>query len=71
MSALLSVLREAGSDSSNRSRVVRDFFAIKNRPSVLGTYSINSNGDTSQSPFVISRLVRGTLVPYKFVQASP
>jgi branched-chain amino acid transport system substrate-binding protein len=71
MSALLAVLREAGSDANNRSRVVRDFFAIKNRPSVLGTYSINSQGDTSLSPFVISRLVRGTLVPYKFLQATP
>ena len=71
MSAVLSVLREAGSQANNRSRVVHDFFAIKNRPSVLGTYSINSMGDTSMSPFVFSRLVRGTLVPFKFVQASP
>ena len=71
MSAVLAVLREAGSQANNRSRVVHDFFAIKNRPSVVGTYSINSQGDTSISPFVFSRLVRGTLVPYKFVQASP
>ncbi len=71
MSAVLAVLREAGSQANNRSRVVHDFFAIKNRPSVLGTYSINSMGDTSIAPFVFSRLVRGTLVPYKFVQASP
>jgi branched-chain amino acid transport system substrate-binding protein len=71
MSAVLAVLREAGSQASNRSRVVHGFFAIKNRPSVLGTYSINSQGDTSISPFIISRLVRGTLVPYKFVQANP
>lgn len=71
MSALLSVLREAGSQANNRSRVVRDFFAIHNRPSVLGTYSISSSGDTTISPFVISRLVSGTLVPYKSLQASP
>lgn len=71
MSAVLSVLREAGSQANNRSRVVRDFFAIHNRPSVLGTYSITSSGDTTISPFVISRLVSGTLVPDKFLQASP
>jgi branched-chain amino acid transport system substrate-binding protein len=71
MSALLAVLREAGSQASNRSRVVHDFFAIKDRTSVLGTYSIDSQGDTSISPFVFSRLAKGTFVPYKFVQASP
>ena len=71
MSAVLSVLRDLGSQANNRSKVVHDFFAIHNRPSVLGTYSISSSGDTSISPFVISRLASGTLVPYKFVQANP
>jgi branched-chain amino acid transport system substrate-binding protein len=71
MSAVLAVLRDAGSQANNRSRVVRDFFAIHNRTSVLGTYSINSNGDTNISPFVFSRFARGTLVPYKFVPAAP
>jgi branched-chain amino acid transport system substrate-binding protein len=71
MSAVLSVLREAGAQANNRSKVVHDFFAIRNRPSVLGTYSINSSGDTTLAPFVISRLVSGTLVPYKFLQATP
>lgn len=71
MSAVLAVLREAGSQANNRSKVVHDFFAIRSRSSVLGTYSINSQGDTSISPFVISRLVSGTLVPYKFLQANP
>jgi branched-chain amino acid transport system substrate-binding protein len=68
MAAVLSVLREAGSSANNRSTVVHDFFAIKNRPSVLGTYSINVNGDTSLAPFVFSRLSGGALVPFKFVQ---
>jgi branched-chain amino acid transport system substrate-binding protein len=71
MSAVLAVLREAGGQANNRSRVVRDFFAIHNRSSVLGTYSINAQGDTNISPFVFSRFARGTLVPYKFVPASP
>lgn len=67
MSALLAVLREAGSKVNTRSTVVRDFFDIRHRPSVVGTYSINSDGDTSITPFVISRLERGQLVPYKSV----
>jgi hypothetical protein len=71
MSAVLAVLHGAGSQANNRSRVVHDFFAINNRSSVLGTYSINSKGDTNISPFVFSRFARGTLVPYKFVPAAP
>jgi branched-chain amino acid transport system substrate-binding protein len=70
MAAVLSVLREAGTSANDRSTVVKDFFAIKNRQSVLGTYSINSNGDTSIAPFVFSRLRDGQLVPFKFVSVS-
>jgi branched-chain amino acid transport system substrate-binding protein len=68
MSAVLAVLREAGAQANNRSTVVHDFLAIKNRQSVLGTYSMNSDGDTSIAPFVFSRLERGTLVPFASVQ---
>jgi len=68
MSAVMSVLHSAGSSVDNRNTVVKDFFAIRNRPSVLGTYSINQNGDTSIAPFLISRVKGGVLVPYKAVQ---
>jgi branched-chain amino acid transport system substrate-binding protein len=68
MSAVLSVLKEAGTSAGNRSTVVHDFFAIKNRQSVLGTYSIDSDGDTSLAPFVFARLKSGQLVPVASVQ---
>jgi branched-chain amino acid transport system substrate-binding protein len=68
MSAVLAVLREAGSNANNRSTVVHDFLSINNRQSVLGTYSMNSNGDTSIAPFVFSRLQRGALVPFAQLQ---
>jgi branched-chain amino acid transport system substrate-binding protein len=68
MSALLAVLKEAGAQASNRSTVVHDFLGIRNRQSVLGTYSISSTGDTSIAPFVFSRLRRGKLVPFAQVQ---
>ncbi len=67
MSAVLAVLREAGTAANNRDTVVKDFFAIRNRESVLGSYSINANGDTSLAPFVISRVKAGQLTPYRFV----
>ena len=68
MSAVMAVLREAGSSAGNRSTVVHDFLAIRNRSSALGTYSINRNGDTSLGSFVIDKVKAGKLVPYKAVQ---
>lgn len=68
MSAVLAVLQEAGAQANNRSTVVKDFLAIKNRPSPLGTYSISSSGDTSIAPFVFSRVKQGALVPFAQVQ---
>ena len=70
MSAVLSVLKKAGASANDRATVVQDFFAIKNRDSVLGTYSINANGDTSLAPFVFSRPVNGKLVPFKSVASA-
>jgi branched-chain amino acid transport system substrate-binding protein len=69
MAAVMAVLHEAGSGAGNRTTVVHDFFAIRNRSSALGTYSINQNGDTSLAPFVLDRISAGKLVPYKAVQA--
>jgi branched-chain amino acid transport system substrate-binding protein len=67
MSALISVLREAGKNASSRSTVRNDFFAIHNRNSVLGTYSIDANGDINLAPFVISHVRAGQLTPYRFI----
>jgi branched-chain amino acid transport system substrate-binding protein len=69
MAAVLAVIRQAGSAANDRSTVVHDFFQIKNRSSVLGTYSINGNGDTSLGAFVFSRFKAGRLIPFKVVQA--
>lgn len=69
VSAVLAVLREAGSAANDRATVVRDFFSIKNRNGAIGTYSINSStGDVSIAPFVFSRLRGGVLVPFAQVQ---
>jgi ABC-type branched-subunit amino acid transport system substrate-binding protein len=69
MAALIDVLKQAGSSANDRGIVVRDFFSIKNRSSVLGApYSIDANGDTSIAPFVFSRLRAGKLVPFVQLQ---
>ena len=46
----------------------RDYLALKNRSSVLGTYSINSSGDTSLVAYTVSHVVAGKLVPFKALQ---
>jgi ABC-type branched-subunit amino acid transport system substrate-binding protein len=66
MAAVLSVLHEAGSAANNRTVVVHDFLNIKDRSSVLGTYSIEG-GDTTLGPFVFSRFESGKLVPFRYV----
>jgi branched-chain amino acid transport system substrate-binding protein len=65
MASVLAVLRKAGSDATDRGTVVRDYFAVKNRQSVLGTYSISSSGDTSLDTFTANRVRGGRLVPFK------
>jgi branched-chain amino acid transport system substrate-binding protein len=67
MKALLSVIERAGANASNRTTIQRDFFAIRNRASALGTYSIDARGDTDIAPFVISRVRAGQLTPCRFV----
>jgi branched-chain amino acid transport system substrate-binding protein len=70
MTAVLNVLKKAGTSANNRGTVVDRFFAYKNAglPTALPSYSINANGDTSLAPFVFSRLRGGKLIPFTFVQ---
>jgi branched-chain amino acid transport system substrate-binding protein len=62
MSAVLAVLRQAGTGAGSRATVVNDFLTLRNRQSALGTYSISS-GDTSLAPFVFGHPRGGRLVP--------
>jgi branched-chain amino acid transport system substrate-binding protein len=62
MTALVTVLKDLGTDAASRSQVVARFRGLKNRQSALGTYSL-SNGDTSLDSFVLARPVGGKLVP--------
>ncbi len=69
MSAVLEVLKEAGSAATNRSTVVNDFLRLSRSAanSVLGAYSIGANGNISIAPFVLSRVIGGQLTPYRGV----
>jgi branched-chain amino acid transport system substrate-binding protein len=67
MAAVLDVLHQEGASANDRSKVVKQFFAIRNRSSVLGTYSIDADGDTNLAPFVFGRVRSGRLVPFRFL----
>ena len=49
MKVALLAIEQAGENGSDRQAVVDAFFAIKDRDSVLGKYSIDDNGDTTAS----------------------
>ena len=64
MSAVLSVLQNAGNKANNRTDVVRDFLKLHNVQSVLGTYSIDSFGNTNLNAFVFAKVNGGQIVPF-------
>jgi ABC-type branched-subunit amino acid transport system substrate-binding protein len=55
MSALLHVLQREGASADNRAKVAKALRSITNLPSVLGTFSIDSDGDTNLDSFVVVR----------------
>jgi branched-chain amino acid transport system substrate-binding protein len=61
-SAVLHAIRSAGSRGNNRQAVTDAFLAIRNRRSVLGTYSIDRFGDTSLSTYAGNRVRRSQFV---------
>jgi hypothetical protein len=69
MASVLHALHNAGSSANSRGTVVKDYFAIRNRSSALGTYSIDKNGDISfaggGAPFVLERVKAGKLEAVK------
>jgi branched-chain amino acid transport system substrate-binding protein len=69
--AILSAIRGAGAKGNDRGAVIKAFFAIRDRHSVLGTYSIDRYGDTSLSRFAGNRLRRSRLVLDKVLEVRP
>ena len=51
MALALDVLKRAGAKANDRKEVVKQLFATKNRKSIIGTYSIDKNGDTSLTDY--------------------
>jgi branched-chain amino acid transport system substrate-binding protein len=62
MSAIIQAVKDAGDQGDDRGAVVEAFFNIKDRESVLGTYSIDENGDTTLKSYGGNRIKDGRFV---------
>ncbi|MCW2995490.1 MAG: transporter substrate-binding protein [Conexibacter sp.] len=69
MGVLLEAIKNAGAKGNDRQAVIDAFFKIKNRESVIGTYSIDENGVTTLSVYGGDRVVDGKLVFDKVIKA--
>ena len=62
MALMLDAIKRAtnnGAASASRAKVVAAILATKDRPSVLGTYSIDANGDTTLKSYGSYKIVNG------------
>ena len=64
MSVALQAIRAAGLRGNDRQTVVDRFFAIKNRASVLGPYSVEADGETTLSRYGVDKVEDGQAVFY-------
>jgi len=69
MNAVLQAIKGAGDKGNDRQAVIDAFFNIKNRESVLGTYSIDENGDTTLTDYGGNRIKGGQLTFDKVIKA--
>ncbi len=71
MNLMLDSIKRAtnnGTAAASRSKVTAAIFATKNLPSVLGTYSIDSNGDTTITDYGSYKIVNGKSVFLKTIK---
>jgi branched-chain amino acid transport system substrate-binding protein len=69
MQVALLAIQNAGDKGNDRQAVIDQFFKIKDRDSVLGTYSIDQNGDTTLSDYGGDKVKGGNLVFDKVIKA--
>jgi len=69
MNAALQAIKNAGDKGNCRADVIKGFFAIKNKQSVLGTYSIDADGDTTITDYGGNTIKNGKLTFDKVIKA--
>ncbi|MDQ4048766.1 MAG: branched-chain amino acid ABC transporter substrate-binding protein [Actinomycetota bacterium] len=71
MSLVLDAIKRAGAQGNDREAVRKQLFNTKGRKSVLGTYSIDSTGDSSITDYGAYKIKNGELSFFKTVKAKP
>jgi branched-chain amino acid transport system substrate-binding protein len=71
MSLALDAIKRAGAKANDRQAVVNALFATKNRQSVLGTYSIDPNGDTTLTDYGLYKIVGGKVQFDRVIKGKP
>lgn len=71
MSSVLLAIRRAGRHGNDRQSVIRQFFKLHGRESVLGSYSIQADGDSTLTRYGIDRVSHGRPVFYRAFDAAP
>jgi len=71
MTVVLDAIRAAGVHGDDRQSVIAGLFAVRNRNSVLGRYSIEANGETTLSRYGVDRVRHGRPVFDRAIEVSP
>ena len=70
MKLALAAIEQAGPRGDDRAAVVRAFFRVKRRESVLGAYAIDGHGDTTLQDYGGYRVSGGELAFDQLIHAA-
>ncbi len=65
MTLVLDAIRSAGARGNDRQTVIDDVFAVRNRNSVIGGYSVEPSGETTLSLYAVDRVESSRPVFYR------
>jgi branched-chain amino acid transport system substrate-binding protein len=68
VSVVLAAIRSAGARGNDRLAVIARFFATRNRASVLGSYSVRPDGETTLARYGVDRVSGGRPVFYSVLE---
>jgi branched-chain amino acid transport system substrate-binding protein len=71
MAVVLDAIKRAGASGNDRTKVIAELFNTKDRKSVLGTYSIDKNGDTTLTDYGLYKIDKGLPTYEKKIVADP
>jgi branched-chain amino acid transport system substrate-binding protein len=71
MALALDVLKRLGDGANDREKVIEELLNTKDRKSVLGTYSIDENGDTTLTDYGLYTIEEGLPTYQKKIVADP